>query len=156
MTLCDKFEPTIVEGQLCYTLDIAKFEKIATKTGKQSGLFLLLDPNPYPLKPTDGIVKAARNDQETFKVYIHTLAEYTAFGPGAYAIHNLKRMTGKSSFYQLPESKKECQVHSKEKCRTEMFLKQVKSNCNCVPWALATENSNIGVREAVKKTKWKF
>merc|ERR1711952_96065 len=24
MTVCDKFQPTILEGQLCYTLDVAK------------------------------------------------------------------------------------------------------------------------------------
>ena len=95
---------------------------------------------------TDGRVKAARNNQESFKVYIHTLAPLTAFGPGAYAMHTLKKMTGKPSFYQLPDSQKECQVHSREKCQMEMFLKHVRSNCGCVPWALTTGNSNIEVR----------
>ena len=99
LTICDKFESTILESQLCYSLDVTKFERKATKLGKRSGLFLLLDPNPYPMESTDGRVKAARNDQESFKVYIHTLAPHTAYGPGAYAMHTLKRMTGKSSFY---------------------------------------------------------
>ena len=94
---------------------------------------------------TDGRVKAARNNQESFKVYIHTLAPLTAFGPGAYAMHTLKKMTGKPSFYQLPDSQKECQVHSRENCQTEMFLKHVKTNCSCVPWALTTENSYLEV-----------
>ena len=112
-----------------------------TKRGKTSGLLLFLDPNPYPMKSTD--VKS--NDQESFKLYIHTLAENIAFGPGAYAMHTLKRMTGKTSFYQLPDSQKECQVHSREKCQSEMFLKHVMSNCSCVPWALSTGNSNAKV-----------
>ena len=73
-TFCDKFEPTILEGQLCYSLNVTKSEWKATKTGKKSGLFLLLDPSPYPMKSTDGRVKNAKNDQESFKVYIHTLA----------------------------------------------------------------------------------
>ena len=140
LTLCDKFEPTILEGQLCYSLDVSKFERKPTKAGKKNGLVLLLDPNPYPIKPTD--VKAARNDQESFKVYIHTLAEHTAFGPGSYPMNMLKKMTGKTSFYQLPDSQKECQVYSKEKCQTEMFLRKVENNCSCLPWALTTEDTN--------------
>ena len=144
-TFCDKFEPTILEGQLCYSLNVTKFERKDTKLGKRNGLFLLLDPNPYPMESTDGRVKAARNDQESFKVYIHTLAPHTAFGPGAYAMHTLKKMTGKTSFYQMRDSQKECQVHSREKCQTEMFLKHVKTNCSCVPWALTTENSYLEV-----------
>ena len=145
LTFCDKFQPTILEGQLCYSLDVTKLERKATKTGKRNGLFLLLDPNPYPMESTDGRVKAARNDQESFKVYIHTLAEYTAFGPGAYAIHNLKRMTGKSSFYQLPDSQKYCQVHSREKCQTDIFLSQVEFNCKCVLWTPMIHISNYEV-----------
>ena len=138
MTICDKFEPTILESQLCYSIDVTKLEREATKTGKPSGLSLLLDPNPYHIRSTD--VKAARNDQESFKVYIHVLAPHTAYGPGAYAMHTLKKMTGKPSFYQMRDSQKECQVYSREKCQTEMILKDVKTNCSCFPWALITED----------------
>ena len=97
------------------------------------------------MKSTDGRIKTARNDQDSFKVYIHTLAENTAFGPGAFAMHNLKRMTGKPSFYQLPDSQKECQVHSREKCQTDIFLSQLRTNCICVPWSITTENSSMKV-----------
>ena len=142
---CDKFVTTTLEGQLCYSLNVTKFERKATITGKTSGLFLLLDPNPYPIQSTEGRVKSARNNQESFKVYIHTLAEHAAFGAGAYAMHTLKRMTGKPNFYQLPDSQKECQVHSRENCQTEMFLSQVRRNCSCVPWALTTEKGKIKV-----------
>ena len=112
-TYCDKFEPTTLEGQICYSLDVRKFERKDTKLGKKGGLFLLLDPYPYPINSTN--VKNAGNDQESFKVYIHTLAGHTAFTPGVYALHTLKRMTGKSNFYEIPDSQKECQVHSRER-----------------------------------------
>ena len=45
MTLCDKFESTILDGQLCYSFDVTKFTRKPTKTGTQGGLFLLLDPH---------------------------------------------------------------------------------------------------------------
>ena len=143
-TFCDKFEPTILEGQRCYSLDVAKLKPESTETGKKGALYLLLDPNPYPTESTYPSVKAARNDQGSFKVYIHTLAGHTAFGPGAYALHTLKRMTGKTNFYQLPDSQKECQVHHREMCQTEIFLKRVREDCSCVPWAL-TETINMKV-----------
>ena len=135
-TFCDKFEPIILEGQLCYSLNVSKFERKATKSGKRSGLFLLLDPNPYLIDSTN--VEAARNDQESFKVYIHTLAGHSAFGPRTHIMQTLKRMTGKPSFYQLPDSQKECHRCNKnrgsciEKCKAEKFLSQVmKSRFNC-------------------------
>ena len=49
ITMCNKFQPTILDGQLCYSLDIAKLEVGPTKSGKANGLFLLLDPVPYQL-----------------------------------------------------------------------------------------------------------
>ena len=39
LTVCDKFEPTILEGQLCYSIDVAKLEKRQTEEGKSKGLF---------------------------------------------------------------------------------------------------------------------
>ena len=139
LTFCDKFEPTILEGQFCHSLNVTKFEGKPTRTGRKSGLLLLLDPNPYTMTSTAG---SAKNNRELFKVYIHTLAGHTAFGPGAYAMQTLKKMTGKPSFYQMQDSKKECQVHSREKCQTELFLNQVNSNCSCVSWALGSGNDD--------------
>ena len=137
LTLCDKFQPTILEGQLCYSLDVAKFKQKPTNVGKTSGLFLLIDPNPNVVAP--------RSDQESFKVYIHTLTQHSLFGPGVYSMHILKKMTGTESFQQLPDNKKHCQVHNREQCQTENFLNRLKQNCDCVPWFVATERNNSQV-----------
>ena len=66
----------------------------------------------------------------------------SAYGPGTYALSNLKRMTGTESFQQLPERQRRCLVHNREMCQTKKFLDQVQSKCNCVPWALVTEHSS--------------
>ena len=50
LTVCDKFEPTILEGQLCYSINIANLEKRQTEAGKKQGLFLLLDSTPYQIQ----------------------------------------------------------------------------------------------------------
>ena len=140
LTLCDKFEPTYLEGQLCYSLDIRRFERKPTKAGKKYGLFFLLDPNPYSMKSSKD--KAARNNEESFKVYIHTLAQHSSFGPGVYSMHILKKMSGTESFQQLQDNQKKCQVHNRELCQTNKYFDQVQENCNCVPWSMATENNN--------------
>ena len=135
ITLCDKFKPTVLEGQPCYSLDAAKYIKKTTKTGQRSGLFLLVDSKPYKSKSEiEGI------DQESFRVYIHTLAPHTAYGPGSYGMHTMKRMTGTTNFHQLPDKQKKCQLHSREACQTKELLNLIKANCSCIPWPLMTDS----------------
>ena len=134
MTVCDKFQPTILEGQLCYTLDGAIMKKNSTKSGKSNGLFLLLDPHPYPLDQKDN-----NTGGQNFKLVIHTLAPYTTYEPGSYAMSTLKKMTGTKNFKQLPDHQRKCLVQKKEECQIEHFLSQVKTECKCMPWALQTD-----------------
>ena len=138
LTVCDKFKPTILEGQLCYTLDIALLVEKPTKSGKTNGLFLLLDPNPYQTNNTEKNVRESRSQEQYFKVFIHTLAQYTAYGSGSYRMSTLKKMTGTKSFEQLPTKQKNCLVHNREECQTDKNLDQIHGKCNCTPWSLQT------------------
>ena len=135
-SVCDKFKPFLLDGQLCYSLDFARYAKIPAKVGKRNGLLLLVDHNPYGIKSSGRNYEAQLNDEQSFKVYIHTLAQHTAYGPGAYGMNALKSMTGKDSFLQLSDDQKKCRVHNREECQTAKFLEQVNTNCNCVPWSL--------------------
>ena len=146
LTICDKFQPIILEGQLCYSLDIAKLGKITTKSGKSNGLFLLLDSNPYQLNATKKNIEGTKTEGQSSKVFIHTLAQYTTFGSGSYGMSTLKRMTGTDNFKQLPDHQKKCLVHNREKCQTQKYLDQVQRECNCTPWALHTEHSEQQVK----------
>ena len=147
VTLCDKFQPTIHEGQLCYSLDIAKLTQKPTRPGKRNGLFLLVDKSPYQVKSAGVSLTDERNDQNTFKVYIHTLSQHTAYGPGTYAMSALKKMTGTTSFMQLPEEDKMCFVHDREDCQTQKYFDQVQTECKCIPWALKTDKAKNQVKE---------
>ena len=139
-TVCDKFRPTILEGQLCHTIDLEKLNKREhpTISGKSKGLFLLLDPNPYQLGDANDKDGDSNQGDQNFKVFIHTLAQYTTYGPGSYGMSTLKKMTGTKSFNQLPDQQKKCLVHDREECQTEKYLEQVRKECQCVPWALGT------------------
>ena len=137
-TVCNKFKPTIFDGQLCYSLDITKLGE-ETKTGKKNGIFFMVDPNPYQLISAEKTVGDFRTGSQYFKVFIYTLAQYSTFGPGSYGMSTLKRMTGTKSFKQLPDHQKKCLVHNREECQTQKYLDQVQRECNCTPWALQTD-----------------
>ena len=145
MTVCDKFQPTVLEGQLCYTLDVAKIAKIAenpTRPDKSYGLRLLLDPKPFQLSPAD-------DDAKDFKVIVHTLAQHTKFGRGSYAMTTLKKMTGTESFKQLPDQQKKCRVHNRNKCQTQKYLEEVLEKCSCIPWPL--QLNQVKKKQNIKK-----
>ena len=132
LTFCDKFETTILDGQLCFSLDVANKVKKSTREGKTQGLLILVDPNPF------------RANTTKFKVYVHTLAQYTAYGAGAFAVSALKKMKGTDSFNEMPDNQKKCQVHNKERCEIKRFLDQVRKNCVCVPW-VGLQSEKVGV-----------
>ncbi len=138
LSVCDNFETSILEGQLCYTLDITKLGEEPTKSGKKNGLFLLLDPNPYEPN-ADKNMKGSKTEDQSFKIFIHTLAQFSTFGPGSYGMSSLKRMIGTESFKQLPEKQKKCSVHNREDCQTKKYLDKLQTKCNCTPWALQTD-----------------
>ena len=73
ITMCNKFEPIFLEGQICYALDISDLKRMRTETGRAGGLFLLLDPNPQKLN-----FGGADMEEELypFKIYIDTLGQY--------------------------------------------------------------------------------
>ena len=139
LTVCDKFEPTILEGKLCYSLDITKILKKTTRVGESNGLWILVDSDPFALN-------ASAQMKPEFKVFVHTLAQYTTFGSGEYAMYSLKKMSGTDSFRQLPENQKKCHNHNREQCEANMFFGQIERNCNCVPWALVADNNSELVR----------
>ena len=139
LTVCDKFQPTILEGQLCYTLDVAKLGDLKTKLGKTNGILLLLDPNPYGLKSKDENAGRTKVDEKNFKIFFHTLGQQTSFGPGSYAMTILKKMTGTTGFKQLPDHQKKCRLHNREECQTQKYLDEVQAKCECMPWALKTD-----------------
>ena len=53
----------------------------------------------------------------------------------------VKKMSGSTSFTNLPDIQKKCLVHNRVECQTEKFLSQVWMNCKCIPWAFNTNKT---------------
>ena len=60
----------------------------------------------------------------------------------------LKKMTGTTSFKQLPDYQKNCLVHNREECQTGKYLEQVRKECQCAPWALVSNQVECKIKIA--------
>ena len=120
---CDKFQPTEMDGQLCYSLDLSKVDnRNKSGTGKSSSLLIILDSNT--------------NEDHTFaRIIINTLSPFTDSRNGSYALSALKKMTGTQVFLEIPDNVKECQVEMLEKCNNMKYHEVIQKKCGCVLWA---------------------
>ena len=122
---CDKFQPTVLEGQRCYSLDLAKVGVGKSKAGKMKGLELVLDSN------TPG-----NEDGNVARIYLGILSPFTDYRNGSYAMSALKKMTGTDGFLGLPDSAKKCQLETFEECNSRKYVEKISTSCHCTPWAL--------------------
>ena len=145
--VCSQFYPTVLEGELCYAINITSLTKVETKEGLKNGLLLVLDlGNPDNRQ----VSKSLKHDYQSFnlepeskqsssaKIYLNTLARFTTFKSGSYAMSALKKMTGTDNFLGLTVGQKKCQIETYEDCWTKTYIESVQSQCRCVPWALSS------------------
>ena len=145
LPLCSSFIPTILEGQLCYKLEL---QELSGK-GKRNELMLLLDYNEDRSLQTCSNADEIEESQcswETInfdtavegiqgtsaKVQINTLSPYVHFGGGTLSMTDVKKMTNSEDFFMLPLKERGCEADLYEDCRTQNLVKE----CNCVPWEL--------------------
>ena len=141
--LCSSFLPTVLEGQLCYKLDL----NTSSDQWKENELMLLLDYNEdrsvQVSSNTSSAVKspnrmlnfgiAVENVQGvSAKVQINTLSPHVSYGGGVYMMSVVKRMTAKEDFLSMPLKDRNCEVELYEDCKTRKLLEE----CKCVPWEL--------------------
>ena len=141
--ICTAFKPTILEGQLCYKLQV----NATGGQGKKNGLSLLLDyqdelslqaPSKQEWKHNHNRIRKVNFDTvasletESAKVHIDTLSPFTGFGGGNYQLTVVKRMSAKDDFLEMPLKERNCKIELYENCRTRKLLEA----CDCVPWEM--------------------
>ena len=135
--VCSSFLPTILEGQLCYKIQLNQ----SSGQGNGNELMLLLDYNedrslPVALEKSND-VKSSFNfctSPENLrgvaaKIHINTLSSFNHFGGGDFIMTDVKRMTATDDFLKMSLKDKKCEVEFFEDCRTRKLLEK----CNCVP-----------------------
>ena len=147
--VCSQFQPTVLEGQLCYSLDLS-LANTKTKEGLKNGLVLILDPSSKENNqlqqtklPADELIRSLnfepqKDVRHSAKIYLNTLASFADFRTGSYAVSAVKRMQATHSCMQLPDKEKNCQIETFEDCQTNGYIREVEAKCGCVPWALSS------------------
>ena len=148
-TVCSKFKPAVLTGQLCYSLDLKGVMGIKkTKTGPNFGLLMVLDTGKTDNKAKTEPGRNQGNEifsldlqplsaaSSSAKIYLNTLERFTDYRAGTYALSVLKKMTGTQSSMKLAD--KPCQLELSEDCEKKRYIEEVQKQCGCVPWALSS------------------
>ena len=147
--VCSTFQPTVLEGQLCYALNLTSIGTEKAKTGQRNGLTIFIDQGTANVSQNksglfidrkEGITKLdlelSEDDDNSARIYLNTLSSFTDSRVGSYAMSSLKKMTGTDSFLAQTEEQKNCRIQTQEDCQAERYLDNVQRECGCVPWAL--------------------
>ena len=146
----------MLEGQLCYTIDLNKTHKGKTKPGEKYGLTFLVDTGPlsaaammknrqdtnWNQSSTTFDIKVSDKDETDARIYVHLVSGYSNYGAGSYSMTSLKKMTGTTSFMEFPDGTKKCQKESFEACHAKRYFEKVEEECGCVPWALKSVHAS--------------
>ena len=146
--ICTSFVPDILEGQLCYTLNLNQ----TGGKGKRNGLMLLLDLNQQrsfetTLKKDQTIedisqmsldTELSRRDKSA-KIQINAMSPTTEYGHGTYKMTSVKRMRATSDFLGMDQGTRNCELETYEECRTRHLMEI----CNCVPWELKQQRIKV-------------
>ena len=77
------------------------------------------------------------NSGRSAKIHLNTLASFTDYRAGSYAMSGLKKMTGTDTFLELPATTKKCKTETYEECHIVRYAAQVQNQCGCLPWGLS-------------------
>ena len=137
--ICSAFKPTILEGQLCYKIEV----NATSGQGKRNQLMLLLDysedrsiyapmnqaiDNDHSKLDSLNMDDREDIDSKEAKIHIGTLSSFKGFGGGTYKMTVVKEMTVTDDFLKMPLVDRKCDIEPFEECRT----RKLGEVCNCV------------------------
>ena len=145
-TACSQFQPIVLKGQLCYSLNLTAIDTGKTETGKGAGLVIIIDTGvqntdellikDFKKNPLD--LESLKSDAGSARIYLNILSSFTDYRAGSYALTALKKMTGTDSFLKQTDEEKKCSIEALEDCQARSYIDRVQEKCGCVPWALSS------------------
>ena len=144
--VCNSFQPVLLEGQLCYSLNFTLLGAYTSNSGKKGGLVILVDQgakdDDYTEEETLSVkslsLEDSGNSESSVRIYLNTLASFTDSRAGSYALTSLKKMTATAGFLKQADDQKKCKTETLEDCQARKYVEQVQEKCGCVPWALSS------------------
>ena len=136
-TACDLFEPTLVQNQLCYSLNLTKTKNWTTKENNGNALILVIDQEASMTLEREGEESIDHDSGSFGKLFIDTLSHFHDVRSGTYVLSSLKQLMGTTQFLELTDKEKECQIEPFEECQRRNLLKKITQQCHCVPWLMS-------------------
>ena len=146
--ICNKFKPTILDGQLCYALDMKDVLKDkVTRPGRGFGLTLAIEQKVTALEQSSNDFGALLQQGRLYtkidipefssSIHLNNLVKYTDSRAGLYKMSVLKKMTGTEGFLGLADATKGCHIEDQTECERRKYVEEVETSCGCLPWSLA-------------------
>ena len=157
LPLCSVFQPRLLNGQLCYSVDVNKVSGLdAFEQGPNNGLTLFIDYNDERMIDiNDGFGKKGtkfktnihdHHQYQKVKIYMNTLKPFIGYGPGNYEMSAIKIMDTTEDFVSLPEDVRGCQMqYTTMNCQLEDYMQQAAEICRCSPISLLSMVRNMTV-----------
>ena len=127
-TACRGFQPSLKNGQLCYSLHLSQVIGSESKSGVKNGLTIVID------QPTS--FELTRAESSVATIHLETLAGFSDGRAGRYYMSSLKKITGTDAYMALSNGEKECQPESFEECNMRQVFAELQRECKCIPWSL--------------------
>ena len=150
MPICIQFQPTQLDGQLCYSLNSSSMAGLVSQSGVDNSLLFFLDLSGIGLQADQNrqykIGKKYKYDTLSMggesnellnpKIYLNTLTRFKEYKTGVFKLSSLKKISGTGSFMDLPDDIRMCESDTYENCRTKRYHEEVLKQCGCLPWFL--------------------
>ena len=153
LPVCDAFKHKLLDGQLCYQLDM-RDDTVSISQGPLGGLKFVMDYNEErnvnvdnletgqeiskeeELKGLIGLERTLNNGNDA-KIYIETIEAFHAYGGGSYMMSAAKEVVGTDEYVDIAESSDLCQDRiSISNCAAIDFVRTALDKCHCTPFGL--------------------
>ena len=128
--VCSQFQPTVLDGELCYSMKADALKEGKSQPGKPNSLLLILDTGiskeeeyeltteNHPGMYIDSLnLDTEPTSKNPIKINIGTLASFSDHRVGSYSLQSLKKITGTESY--MARSHQKCQLEAFETCHTK-------------------------------------
>ena len=150
---CNSFSPTIMEGQLCYALNISKIGLV------KEALFFIdtnLERSVHTSQQdskkaaTLGLKQGLGGKKQLAKIHIDTLEPFTSETFASYALTSLKKMTSTQNFEEMSDKDKGCRMEARAECERNILVQKITEMCKCVPFSLLEAWPNSSYNSQVR------
>ena len=144
LPICTKFKPKLLNGQLCYNVDMGDIKSISQ--GPAGGFKFLMDYNKdrmirkiermdsqISLEGLSELGGKVQGKEHEAKIYFDLLEPSVMFGPGDFVMTSVKEFIGTDQYLKWADGSSCQNKETISQCQSNSFLQNTKV-CGCRPF----------------------